>query len=60
MKLDINKECLKDKAYSDALVEGDSCFQCEFCIDVDYSLIGVMGNVGSKKICEKGYWKEEI
>lgn len=60
MKLDINKECLEDKAYSDALKNGDSCNQCEFNIEVDYNLIDINGNVGGRRLCEKGYWKEDI
>lgn len=62
MKLgDIHEECLKDKAYSDALEEGQGCDDCEFVVEDAFGCIGgQIGTMGYRKRCEKGYWKEEV
>lgn len=59
--LDIDSECLEDKAYSDDLEDGDSCDDCEFLTEDPVSCIGgQIGNMGNRRRCEKGYWKEEV
>jgi hypothetical protein len=56
--LNINEECYKDVAFSDALEIGDSCEDCEFCI-VFPVYIGA-NRAYDASYCEKGYWKDEI
>lgn len=62
LNLDINEDCKKDDSYSKDLKDGDSCFNCEFCISNRVAIIGGMigKNTGVYKECEKGYWKEEV
>ena len=60
--LEINETCKYEKEYSDALEEGDSCKDCEFCMSVPVECIGGMKgmSMGDKLYCEKGYWREEV
>ena len=62
--LSIHEDCKKNIDFSDALEIGQSCHDCEFCMDyeVPSSSVGgfIGGNVGHASFCEKGYWKEEI
>lgn len=62
VKLDINEDCMKDVAFSTDLKVGDSCEDCEFCLDDPVYIIGgMLGAIaGYSHRCEKGYWKEDV
>ena len=62
VELDINRECYNEVAFSDALEEFDSCDDCEFCIEDNVGIIGGMVGMsaGTRKRCEKDYWKEDV
>ena len=57
--MNIHSECEKDKEYTEGI---ESCEECEFLTEDSVGCIGGMKgmSMGTRRRCEKGYWKEEV